>query len=190
MEHVTIDDLGDDANRDGIERRRLSAALDAEHVAINHYRIPPGEGLPAGLHAHMDQEEMFLVLDGVATFETMAGEQSVAAGEAIRFAPGEFQSGRNGGAGDLVVLALGAPPDSEDVRLPVVCPDCGHQNLRLDIDESGITFVCPQCDSEHVPADCPACGSSDLRVTLDDEDWTVVACQACGETFDEPPLAE
>jgi hypothetical protein len=57
-----------------------------EHVAINHYQVPAGEGLPSGLHAHYDQEEVFVVLAGEATFETLReGEVTVGARAAIRF---------------------------------------------------------------------------------------------------------
>ena len=190
-----------------IEGRDLSAALAIDGVAINHYRIPPGEGFPAGLHAHADQEEIFLVLEGVATFETLATheqaerttgdraagpgrEVSVVAGEAIRFAPGEFQSGRNDGDDDLVALGLGAPRESEDVRVPLSCPTCGHESLRLDTGPARPTFECPACGMEHVPAPCPECGSENLHVTLDDVGEPIVACRQCGETYDEPPLEE
>lgn len=71
-------DLGD------IDRLRLSDPLDTTAIAVNHYRIPPGNEFPSGVHAHMDQEEVFVVLDGTAAFETMEGTITVEAGEAIR----------------------------------------------------------------------------------------------------------
>jgi mannose-6-phosphate isomerase-like protein (cupin superfamily) len=190
MKRTAIDAVEQSETDAAVGRYRLSEALETDEMAINHYRIPPGDGLPAGLHAHLDQEEVFVVLEGEATFETLpprdgdgsgtaggsaddglpdeAGEVTVEAGEAIRVAPGEFQSGHNDADEDLIVLALGAPPDSEDVRLPFSCPDCG---------------------AEHRPAPCLDCDGSDLEATLG-EDRVVVACRDCGAAFDEPPLRD
>lgn len=106
-----------DSDLEDIDRRELSAPLATTDLAINYYRIPPENGFPGGVHAHMDQEEVFVVLVGTAEFETMNGTITVEAGEAIRFGPGEFQSGANAAEQDLVALALGAPRDSEDVRI-------------------------------------------------------------------------
>jgi uncharacterized cupin superfamily protein len=195
MDRISLDDVDASATPGDGRSRCLTDALDLSNAAINHYRIPPGEGLPAGLHAHMDQEEIFVVLDGVAVFETMDGERTVAPGEAIRFAPGEYQSARNGGGQtDLAVLAVGAPRDSEDVRLPAVCPDCEHGNLRIDTDD-GLTFVCPDCGESFVPDGCPDCGAPAMQMTLDaeqsgDDPDPVAACQECGATFPEPPLSD
>lgn len=191
MERFAISDVDPDALGASSYRRRLSGPLETAAVAINVYNVAPGDGLPGGLHAHMDQEEVFVVLAGEATFETLEGTVDVGRGEVVRFAPGEFQSCRNAADEELVVLALGAPRDSEDVRLPVACPACGQDNVRFAFDRDGPTFVCPECDAEHVPRDCPACGHEDLRVTLADEPGaTVVACPACGTEYETPPLRD
>jgi uncharacterized cupin superfamily protein len=194
MKQVTIDEL--DSNHPGeTDVHCLTDALGTEHLACNHYRIPPGKGLPAGLHAHRDQEEVFLVLEGTAVFETLsadqttASEEQVESGDAIRFAPGEFQAGRNAGDDELLVLALGGPRDSEDVRLPAACPDCENDTVRLEVGEAGVTFVCPACGAEHTPADCPDCGGT-LEMHLDENDQPVAVCGDCGATFAEPPLRE
>lgn len=166
----------------------LTSALGTTDVALNCYSIPADEGLPGGLHTHMDQEEVFVVLEGRASFETLDGDVNVEAGEAIRFAPGEFQSGRNGGNSDLRILAIGAPKRTEDVRIPAVCPACDHDNLRLDFGGETLTFRCPHCGSDHIPADCPNCGHTDLEVGLAEGSETAVVCQQCGARFDRPPL--
>lgn len=177
-----------DSDLGAVDRSCLSDPLETTEIAINHYRIPPGSGFPSGVHAHMDQEEVFLILDGTAVFETMAGTITVDAGEAIRFAPGEFQSGANAANEDLVALALGAPQESEDVRVPFACPECDRSTLRIATD-SGLTFVCPDCSLTQRPKEvCPACGGGDLRVTLDADDQPVVGCPACETEFDSPPL--
>jgi uncharacterized cupin superfamily protein len=190
MQRVSLDDVATD-------RQALTEPLGTTDLAINRYRLPPGEGLPAGLHAHADQEEVFVVSEGTARFETLvretgewrADEVRVDAGEAIRFAPGEFQSGHSVGDEPLVALALGAPRDSEDVRLPVTCPNCDRPDLRLDTDGEP-TFRCPDCDGAFVPAPCPECGSEALRVALGEDRATVVVCDDCAATFPEPPLSE
>jgi len=175
---------------DGCERWSISDALGATAVSFHEYRIMPGEGLPAGLHAHMDQEELFIVLEGEATFETMEGQITVSEREAIRFEPGDFQSGKNETDQDVVLLAVGAPPGTEDIRIPVDCPGCEHESLRLDPHGPELTFVCPDCDTTHRPADCPNCGGADLQTTLDDKEQIVVICQECNHEFDRPPLLD
>lgn len=191
MERFAITDVQADPIGASSYRRRLSDPLGTAAVAINVYNVAPGDGLPGGLHAHVDQEEVFAVLAGEATFETLEGTVAVDRGEVVRFAPGEFQSCRNAADEELVVLALGAPRDSEDVRVPVACPACGNGEVRLAFDGDGPTFVCPGCGAEHDPRDCPACGHDDLRVTLGDEPGeTVVACPACGAEYETPPLRD
>jgi uncharacterized cupin superfamily protein len=124
MKQILIDSVEPSVRENDIKRRDLSDPLGTTDVAINHYRLAPGERFPGGLHTHMDQEEVFFVLEGEATYETIDGEVTVREGEAIRFAPGEFQSGKNASDRELVVCAMGAPRDSEDIRIPVRCPEC------------------------------------------------------------------
>lgn len=156
MEHVSIDEIGPQAMGSDIDRRGLSDPLDTENVAVNHYRLEPGERFSGGLHTHMDQEEVFVIVEGEAVFETTESadedprEVTVSAGEAIRFAPGEFQSGRNAGDADLRAIALGAPRHSRDVRIPQPCPACGNDSVRAMPAEDGEGFdlVCPECGAE------------------------------------------
>lgn len=190
MDHIDIDEI-DPFEFGGSERRSVAEAVNATDVAINYYRIAPGEGLPGGLHTHMDQEEIFVVLSGEATFETLDGVVTVAEGDAYRAAPGDFQSGTNESAEELILLALGAPPDSADVRLPVECWECEFENVRFEVDVEGVRFVCPECASEFIPDRCPECGCDDLRVSLvlvAESPETGVVCQDCDTVFDRPPV--
>ncbi len=116
MERVSFEDVEREP-ADGGGCQSLTDALATEHVAINRYVLAPGERFSGSVHAHMDQEEVFLVLAGEATFETREEEVIVGASEAIRFSPGEFQSGRNDGDRRLEAIAIGAPRDSDDVRI-------------------------------------------------------------------------
>ena len=97
MEHIEIDEVETGGFGRDAEMRPLTDALGTEDMAINHYRLDPGEGFSGGLHAHLDQEEVFVILSGTATFETESDAVEVGAGEAIRFAPGEYQTGSNDG---------------------------------------------------------------------------------------------
>lgn len=186
MERATIDEVTEHSRGES-ELRALSDVIGSSDVVINHYRIPPGDGTPSGLHAHFDQEEVFLVLAGTATFERLDGTVTVGEREAIRFEPGEFQTCTNRSEQELVVLAFGAPPDSSDVRIPAPCPDCGRSELRLATDDATVIFVCPGCESEHVPVPCPNCGSEDLAMRCV-EDGVRAVCAGCREVFERPPM--
>lgn len=186
MEKVAVDDVEPATYGTDAERRSLSDPLDTSHVSINHYTLEPGDRL-AGLHAHMDQEEVFVALEGEATFETfvpedgVGGEVAVTSGEVIRFAPGEFQSGKNDSDDDVEIIALGAPRGTEDWRVPVACPDCGHSNTRPMVADDGQTpvLVCPGCGTETGVA-CPECGSENMRAVLGEDGEPVSVCLDCG----------
>ena len=164
----------------GVERRRLGEALATENVAINHYRVPSGERI-AGLHAHADQEEVFVVQEGAVTFETLDGRVHVADEEAVRVPPGEFQSCHNAAEENAVVLALGAPRDSNDVRIPVACSECEAAEDRPLVIEGEELLECPDCGAETEP-NCEACGGAEIRVVLDGSGSPVERCRDCGAT--------
>ncbi|WP_423746468.1 cupin domain-containing protein [Haladaptatus sp. SPP-AMP-3] len=66
-----------------------------------------GETIGECYHRHHEQEEVFYITAGTATFETEQGDVVVKAGELIRFAPGEWQQGANRENSRLEVLAFG-----------------------------------------------------------------------------------
>ena len=152
MEKLSIGDVEPTSEND-IDRRKLADPLNTSHLALNRYVLEPGERFAESLHAHMDQEEVFVIIEGEATFETMNGETIVSEDEVIRFAPGEFQSGKNDSEERVVAFALGAPRDSEDVRIArisgigdITCPECGHDNMRIP--PTGTALVCPECGAK------------------------------------------
>jgi uncharacterized cupin superfamily protein len=152
MKKVDIDDV-EPAFMDGsdLDRRGLSDHLGTDDLAINYYAIEPGESLSGGMHAHFDQEEVFYVVEGEVTFETPEGEVTVGEHEVVRFAPGDFQTSVNDGDDDAVVIALGAPKGSEDVRVPMECRECGESDtLRFIMDPEGgeHRLRCPECGNE------------------------------------------
>jgi uncharacterized cupin superfamily protein len=156
MQHIDTDDVEPTAMGDGdLDRRGLSEPLGTSDVAINYYALDPGEAFSGGLHAHLDQEEVFYVLEGTATFETKpeatadAETVEVSAGEAVRFAPGEYQQGRNESDAQVVALALGAPRDSTEGRIPQPCAACDSDVLALARGDEGMVLRCPDCGEEY-----------------------------------------
>ncbi|MFC7141361.1 cupin domain-containing protein [Halosimplex aquaticum] len=133
------------------DKRALSAALDAEELALNYYELEPGDSFGFGYHRHPEQEEVFYVVDGTATFETEDGDVEVSAGEAVRFAPGEWQLGRNAGDERCVALAMGAPRDARRTEMLRECPDCGGRTenaVEMADDREALVTRCTDCGTE------------------------------------------
>lgn len=148
MERVVVDDLDRHLSTASV-KRPVGEALGVEGFALHDYALEPGETFSTNLHTHLDQEEVFYVLEGTATFETDGGPVEVGAGEAIRFAPGEYQHGKNDTDGRVVGLAMGALKESEEGRIE--CPDCGAREspeIEWTDDRSVIVFECARCGCE------------------------------------------
>ena len=151
MEHASVNDSDTDGPAGSLG---LSEPLGTTDFAINHYSLDPGEGFSGGLHTHLDQEEAFYVISGTATFEyadePLGETDTVEVGpdEAVRFAPGEYQTGSNEGDEPVKALAFGAPNESTDVRVPGPCPECENESLQLTFEDGEMGTVCPECGSE------------------------------------------
>jgi len=167
MEKVSVDDVPNDPHPMGVntERTPLSGALGTEDVAVVHYRLAPGEQFSGGLHTHHDQEELFYVVEGTATFEHRGPDEApeddplggtteteVSAGEAIRFAPGEFQTGRNESDERVVGLAVAAPSshhDWEQIESFAPCPVCDEVTSHFVLEPTdGFGVRCDECGNE------------------------------------------
>ena len=152
MDHVSLEDV-DQWMSPARSKRSLSNALDTDHLAVNHYVLEPGEQFGFGYHRHAEQEELFYVLEGTATFETEEGDVTVGAAEAIRFAPGEWQCGRNETDEQVVALAIGAPLETGETEVRRPCPDCGErQPVRIEPtdDRDALIAICEECGTETV----------------------------------------
>jgi len=161
MRKVRLDDL--DSRMGPADRNvPLTDVLGAADAALNYYELDEGESFSYGLHSHQNQEEIFHVLDGTVTFETLDVQQAadpddepasieevaVSAGELVRFGPGEFQRGVNNGDERVRALAVGAPQDAGDTEILRECEDCGEtttQSIELADDHSEIRAVCEAC---------------------------------------------
>lgn len=150
MENVAIEDVNSWFSP-ATAKRVLSRALGTEHLAINHYELAPGETFGFGYHRHSDQEEVFYVLAGTVTFETEDGEVTVGDGEVVRFAPGEWQLGRNAGDEPVEALALGAPQDSAETDVRRECDSCGGRqptSIEPAEDADAVVTICKNCGAE------------------------------------------
>ena len=96
------------------------------------------------------------MLSGTATFETGDPDGdpervAVSAGEAVRFAPGEWQRGWNRGDERVVALAVGAPQEMGETTVLRDCPDCGARTPqsggRAD-DADALVTRCGDCGAE------------------------------------------
>ena len=102
----------------------LSAALDAEALRANVWRYEPGA---AGLrHRHRRQEEVFVVLEG--TLSIYLGDPprrvEVPRHGIVRVPAGTAVQSANHGTAELLVAALGTPPEEEASELlPSALPD-------------------------------------------------------------------
>jgi uncharacterized cupin superfamily protein len=150
MEKVRVEDV-DSWMSPASAKRSLTKALGVEGVAINHYELAPGESFAFGYHAHEDQEEVFYVLSGEATFETEDGDVVVGTGEAVRFGPGEYQQGTNESEGPVRALAIGAPRDGGDVDVRRACEACGErtsQSVETADSKDALVTRCLECGAE------------------------------------------
>lgn len=130
--------------------RLLADALGTDRVAINHFTVDPGQTIGYEYHRHLDQEELFVVLDGSITFRTESGPVAVSTDEIIRFESGELQLGRNDDDEPATVLAIGIPPDSTEVEYLHACPRCGEETIqRAELTENPavIRIRCSDCDA-------------------------------------------
>ncbi|WP_434520989.1 cupin domain-containing protein [Halorubrum sp. AS12] len=99
------------------ECRKLSDPGGLDAVAINRFRAAPGEQLPLAYHAHETQQEAFYVIEGTLAVETPAETYEVPTGDLFVVDPGHPQRAYNpaDAAGPVTVLAVGAPPATDDV---------------------------------------------------------------------------
>ena len=170
MKKIGVDELEDVPNPMGVNtvRHSITGAVGAESVAITRYVLAPGEAFSAGLHTHNDQEEMFYVVSGTATFEVGPEREEVTVedGEVIYFAPGEFQTGGNRSDDEVVGLAISAP------------------GRRHEWSELDVLFDCEECGEETIWT-CGEDGPADWQHREVD---IVVTCQECGNSIETAEL--
>jgi mannose-6-phosphate isomerase-like protein (cupin superfamily) len=133
--------------------RPLSSLLATDGLALNYFELEPGDAFGFCYHRHHEQEEVFYVQSGTATFETEDDDVEVGPGELIRFAPGEWQRGTNEGTERVGALALGAPREQGPTDLRRDCEACGGRTPHEVSVEEGeavdaVVTTCLTCRSE------------------------------------------
>lgn len=161
MERITVNEIehvGHPADVNTV-RHSISDTLDATDVTMIYYELEPGDSFSGGLHRHHDQEEVFYVLSGTATFDTretvdaQTRTVTLTAGEAVRFPPGEFQYGYNDTDERLIALAVAAPQSEHDwnqLEWLTQCRTCNEEVIH-DVqltDDRNIIATCRQCGKE------------------------------------------
>ncbi|WP_137286346.1 cupin domain-containing protein [Halorussus salinisoli] len=153
MEKVAIEEVDNERNPMKVHsvRKPVSRALDTDHFAMNYFELEAGESFSGGLHRHDDQEEVFYVESGTATFEVGLDREEVAveSGELIRFPPGEFQKGYNDGEETVEGWALGAPGamhDWDELQSRAYCPECEDERTQdVGFVEGNFELTCTEC---------------------------------------------
>ncbi|NHN61222.1 MULTISPECIES: cupin domain-containing protein [Halorussus] len=153
MEKVAVDEVDNERNPMKVHsvRKPVSRALGTDHFAMNYFVLEPGESFSGGLHTHHDQEEVFYVESGTATFEVGLDRDEVVvdAGELVRFPPGEFQKGYNDGEATVEGWALGAPGASHDwdeLQSRAYCPECDEETTQdVAMGDGRFELTCTEC---------------------------------------------
>ncbi len=147
MEKVSLADIDPlDSPLEASVYKPLSPFLETEDVSVNYYELAPGEQFGFAMHTHHDQEEIFYIQQGTATFETADGLVEVASGEIVRFAPGDFQIGGNQGEERLTAITLGAPKDSSELEYLLDCDTCGERTKQqAEREDTGLSIRCKTC---------------------------------------------
>ena len=98
----------EDPQNPGVWKKVLlqKADLQTGHVQmINWARLPVGNSFAP--HYHEDMQEVFIIVQGVATLMVGAASVTLARGDAIRIEPHEVHTMWNHGADDVEYVALG-----------------------------------------------------------------------------------
>ena len=85
--------------------QRLRAALGVTSFGLNLMRLQPGQR--GRVHRHREQEEVYLVLDGVLTVRTPEEDHQLRQWEALRVAPDVRRQLVNRGDAAVTFLAIG-----------------------------------------------------------------------------------
>lgn len=169
MDHLDIDavDHVDHPASLNSVRKPLSRVLGTTDFALVYNELAPGEAFSGALHTHHDQEEVFYILEGTATFEVGRDRNriEVTEGEVIRFAPGEFQRGFNAADERVVGLIISAPGAEHDwtaEELRIECRTCGEETSHsIEPVDSGswqaatldLRMTCQECGNSYTTAD-------------------------------------
>lgn len=147
MEKTRLPELENEPRPPAV-RKHATAPLNLSDVALNYYELEPGDSISGGLHTHMKQEEVFYIVEGTATFDTMDDTIEVGEDAIIRFAPGEYQEARNESENRVRAIAIGAPQEMGETRSAVSCRECGADYHTVEPSKDHVTLICPDCGNQ------------------------------------------
>jgi quercetin dioxygenase-like cupin family protein len=114
----SIDEFEEMEGSGGATWHLARKTLGAEAFGFNVVDIEAGGEIPAHDHSGDNQEEVFIILEGQATFVTDGEEHDAPAGTFCRFAPEVNRTVRNTSDANVRALLIGVPVDSGYVRMP------------------------------------------------------------------------
>jgi quercetin dioxygenase-like cupin family protein len=98
------------------EARFARQRLELKKSGLSHFRVAPGFRFPFG-HSHSEQEEIYVVTDGVARVKLDRDVVQLAKWDAVRIAPGVMRAIEAGPDGAELV-AFGAPnTENADIQM-------------------------------------------------------------------------
>jgi mannose-6-phosphate isomerase-like protein (cupin superfamily) len=168
MEHIEIDDIDHVEHPAHVNsvRKPVSSVLGTTAFALMYNELAPGEAFSGALHTHHDQEEIFYILEGTATFEVGRDRDQIEVREQeiIRFAPGEFQRGFNESSSRVIALIFSAPGAEHDwteEELRIECRECeaetSHSIATVEVgswqaDTLDLRMTCRECGNSYTTA--------------------------------------
>jgi mannose-6-phosphate isomerase-like protein (cupin superfamily) len=111
-----VQDMAPKFGMEGIESHFARTNLELESSGLSYYRLDPGYRTPFG-HTHSEQEEIYVVLSGSATFKVDDEIVELKRLDALRV-PGPVARGMESGPEGAELLAFGAPnTDNKDAEM-------------------------------------------------------------------------
>jgi uncharacterized cupin superfamily protein len=105
---VNLKDVEDRADGDvpTLETRMARSAIGSDHLGVSYIRWAPGRRSNRG-HAHREQEEVYVVLDGSGSVKLDDEARELRRWDVVRVAPATFR-GFSAGPDGLEILAIGS----------------------------------------------------------------------------------
>ncbi len=97
------------SNQMGVLNTDLATQLEASTLGARLWRIGPGEA--STRHRHVDQEELYVVLEGTGRIRVGDDLLTLATGTALLVEPASVRQPFNDGDADALWLVVGAPPE-------------------------------------------------------------------------------
>ncbi len=111
-----VEDMAPKHGMEGIESRFARTNLELENAGLSYYRLDPSYRFPFG-HRHSEQEEVYLVVSGMARFGVSDEVLELGQWDALRVPAGVWR-GMEAGPNGAEIIAFGAPnTDNKDAEV-------------------------------------------------------------------------